>query len=155
MRLVKEGGTNLMSLLLNQAIKPSSSEFLIPVHYKDIARLPVQQQKAWNNACHNELGALHKRQVYDLVKLPSNCKVIRNRWVFAEKSNLWKHARLVAKGFSQIESINYEEIFSPVIHYETVHLMFSLVALEGMYMTGLDVRTAFLYGKLKEEIYIK
>jgi len=36
-RLVKEGGTNLMSLLLNKAMKPSSSEFLIPVHYKDIA----------------------------------------------------------------------------------------------------------------------
>jgi len=35
-RLVKEGGTNLMSLLLNQAIKPSSSEFLIPVHYKKL-----------------------------------------------------------------------------------------------------------------------
>jgi len=42
-----------------------------------------------------------------------------------------------------------------MIHYETVHLMFSLVALEGMYMTGLDVKTTFLYGKLKEEIYMK
>jgi len=106
-RLVKEGGTNLMSLLLNQAIKPSSSEFLIPVHYKDIARLLVQQQKAWNNACHDELEALHKRQVYDLVKLPPNHKVIGNRWVFAEKSDLWKCARLVAKGFSQSEGIDY------------------------------------------------
>jgi len=154
-RLVKKGGTNLMSLLLNQAIKPSSSEFLIPVHYKNIAQLPVQQQKAWNNACHDELEALCKRQVYDLVKLPPNCKVIGNRWVFAEKSDLWKHARLVAKGFSQIEDIDYEEIFSPIIHYETVCLMFSLVALEGMYMTGLDVKTTFLYRKLKEEIYMK
>jgi len=94
------------------------------------------------------------RQVYDLVKLPPNHKAIENRWVFAKKSNLWKHARLVAKGFSQIEGINYEEIFSPVIHYETVHLVFSLVALESMYMTGLDVKTVFLYGKLKEEIYM-
>jgi len=61
----------------------------------------------------------------------------------------------VAKGLSQIEGINYEEIFSPIIHYETIHLMFALVALKNMYMTGLDVKTAFLYGKLKEEIYMK
>jgi len=80
-KLVKEGGMNLMSLLQNQAMKPSSSEFLIPVHYKDIAWLPVQQQKAWNNACHNELEALCKRQVYNLVNLPLNCKVIGNQWV--------------------------------------------------------------------------
>jgi len=45
-RLVKEGGMNLMSLLLNQAMKPLSSEFKIPVHYKDIVQLPVQLQKA-------------------------------------------------------------------------------------------------------------
>ena len=87
-RLVKEGGTNLMSLLLNKAMKPSSSEFLIPVHYKDIAWLLVQQQKAWNEACHEELEALHKRQVYDLVDLPPNCKVLGNQWIFAEKSDL-------------------------------------------------------------------
>jgi len=59
------------------------------------------------------------------------------------------------KGFSQIEGIDYEEIFSPVIRYETIRLMFALIALENMYMTGLDVKTAFLYGKLKEEIYMK
>jgi len=52
--------------------------------------------------------------------LPPNCKVIRNRWVFSEKSDARKPAHLVAKGFSQIEGIDYEEIFSPMIHYETI-----------------------------------
>jgi len=42
-----------------------------------------------------------------------------------------------------------------MIQYETIHLMFALIALENMYMTGLDVKMAFLYCKLKEEIYMK
>src|SRR5882757_1368220 len=60
----------------------------------------------------------------------------------------------MAKGFSQVEGVDFDEIFSPVVRYETVHLMFALASLEGMYMTGLDVKTAFLYGKLEEEIYM-
>src|SRR5882757_11443291 len=60
----------------------------------------------------------------------------------------------MAKGFSQVEGVDFDEIFSPVVRYETVRLMFALASLEGMYMTGLDVKTAFLYGKLEEEIYM-
>jgi len=127
----------------------------VPVHYKDIARLPQQTQIGWRNACQDELKALQKRQVYDLVDLPPNRKAIGNRWVFLEKSDGRQHAHLVAKGFSQIEGIDYKEMFSPMIRYETIRLMFALVALENMYMTGLDVKTTFLYGKLKEEIYMK
>jgi len=59
----------------------------------------------------------------------------------------------MAKGFSQ--GVDYLEIFSPIIHYESIHLMFTLAALENWYITGLDVKMAFLYGKLNEEIYMK
>jgi len=61
----------------------------------------------------------------------------------------------VAKGFSQVEGVDYLEIFSPMICYESIHLMFALAALENWYITGLDVKTVFLYGKLNEEIYMK
>jgi len=61
----------------------------------------------------------------------------------------------VAKGYSQVEGVDYSEIFSPVIRYESIHLMFALAALENWYITSLDVKTAFLYGKLNEEIYMK
>jgi len=50
----------------------------------------------------------------------------------------------VAKGYSQVEGIDYLEIFSPVIHYKSIHLMFTLAALENWYITGLDVKMAFL-----------
>ena len=59
------------------------------------------------------------------------------------------------KDYSQIEGVNYDEIFSPVICYETVRITFRLATLEGMYMTGFNVKATFLYGKLDEEIYMK
>ena len=71
--------------------------------------------------------------------LPPNYKAIRNRWVLNQKTDGHKRARLVAKGYSQVEGIDYSEIFSPVIHYESIHLMFTLAPLENWYITGLDI----------------
>ena len=61
----------------------------------------------------------------------------------------------VAKGFSQQEGIDFNEIFSPVVHFETVRLMLALSALQDWHMEAVDVKTAFLYGKLDEEIYMQ
>ena len=71
------------------------------------------------------------------------------------KSDGCKKARLVAKGFSQVEGLDFDQVFSPVVRFETVHLMLALAALENWYITGLDVRSAYLYGKLDEEIYME
>ena len=79
--------------------------------------------------------------------------MIKNRWVFDIKTDGRKKARLVAKGFSQVEGIDYDEVFSPVVCFETVRIMFALVTLNNWHISGLDVKTAFLYGKLDEEIY--
>ncbi|GLB43947.1 putative mitochondrial protein [Lyophyllum shimeji] len=90
-----------------------------------------------------------------MTDLPPGKKVIKNRWVFVTKSDGRKKARLVAKGFSQVEGIDFDEIFSPVVRYETVRLMFATAALENWCFLALDVVSAFLYGKLDEEIYMQ
>ena len=82
-------------------------------------------------------------------------KVIGCRWVFDVKSDGRKKARLIAQGFSQVEGLDFNELFSPVVCFESVRLIFALATLEGYYMTGVDVRTAYLYGKLDEEIYMQ
>ena len=60
----------------------------------------------------------------------------------------------MAKGFLQIEGIDFEELFSPVVRFESVRLILALAALESWHLQALDVKTAFLYGKLDEEIYM-
>ena len=95
------------------------------------------------------------QNVFKVINLPKGCKIIKNHWVFDIKSDGQNKTRLVAKGFSQVEGIDYNELFSPVVHFETVRLMFALASLEGWYITSLDVRNAFLYGKLDKEIYME
>jgi len=151
-RLVWEGGVEFIAFLLNKAVSMASDQL---VFYKDIARLPSQLREQWKKACQEELEALRKRKVFELADLPKGCKAIKNRWIFTTKSNGHKKARLVAKGFSQIEGIHFDQIFSPVVRYESIRLLLVAAALEGWHIEGLNVKSAFLYGQLDEEIYIE
>ena len=150
--LVREGGVEFITFLLNKAVPMALYQ---PVFYKDIARLPSQLWEQWKKACQKELEALHKRKVFELANLPKGHKAIKNCWIFTIKSDGHKKARLVAKGFSQIEGIDFNQIFSLVVWYESVHLLLEAAALEGWHIKGLDVKSAFLYRQLDEEIYIE
>ena len=159
-QLCREGGVELITELLSKAVPvdddalPDTSK-IRDWTFKDILKLPSAQQKEWMNACREELEALRQRKVYSLVDRPKGRKVIKCRWVFDQKSDGRKRARLVAKGFSQVEGIDYDEIFSPVVRYETFRLVMALAALEGWHWSGLDVSKAFLYGDLDEEVYME
>jgi len=160
LKLQKEGGVRFILYLVNKAIPRHDNDLPSELNvqnwtFRDILRLPAVKQKEWKDACHEELESLRKRNIYELVKLPPGRKAIKNRWVFAIKSDGRKRARLVAKGFSQVEGLDYDEIFSPVVRFESVRLLFALAALENWQMTALDVKTAFLYGQLDEEIYME
>ena len=96
-----------------------------------------------------------KRKVFELADLPKGRKAIKNRWVFMTKSDGCKKARLVAKGFSQIQGIDFDHIFSPVVWYESIRLLLAVAALENWHIEGLNIKSAFLYGQLDEEIYME
>ena len=158
--LAKEGGVNFLNHLLASAVSPYSGQVpdearIREWSFKDILRFPLAQRRMWMDACRQELDSLHARHVYDLVDPPQGRRIIRNRWVFDKKTDGRMKARLVAKGFSQVEGIDYNDIFSPVVRYETVRLMVSLAALKQWHMRSVDVKTAFLYGKLDEELYME
>eukprot|EP00253_Pinus_taeda_P004283 PITA_04283 len=96
----------------------------------------------------------------DLVPLPKGQKLVRCKWVYRTKYGPdWKvdkdKACLVAKGFSQVEGIDYTETFSPVAKMNSVHLVLSLVASFKGEVHQMDVKSAFLHGHLHEEIYME
>ena len=63
---------------------------------------------------------LKERKVSEVTNCPTDYKIIKNHWVFDVKTNSCKHACLVANGFSQMEGVNYDQIFSPVVQFETM-----------------------------------
>jgi len=153
-----EGGA-LWEYLLSKAI-PHHNELPDPMNVrdwttKDISKLSAKDQQAWCKAQFEELEALKKRNIYELADLPPGCKAIKNHWVFDLKSDGHKKARLVAKGFSQIEGLDFDEIFSPVVWFALVHTILTLAVLEKWKIKGLDVKSAFLYGMLDEELYME
>ena len=81
--------------------------------------------------------------------------MIDNQWIFDVKPDGCNHACLVAKGFSQVEGVDFDKIFSPVVRFETVWLMLALATLENWHIESLDVCSTYLYGKLINEIYMK
>ena len=70
------------------------------------------------------------------------------------KSDSCKKAQFVTKGFTQVFGIDYENTFSPVAWFETLWLLLSLAVLHDWKLEALDIKIAFLFGELEEEIYM-
>jgi len=111
--------------------------------------------KQWSDACQYEIDALHKNDTWELVDLPPGRKSIKSKWVFKLKADGRYCVRLVAKGFTQIPGIDYDETFSPIARFESLRLLLALAALEDWEIHQMDVKSAFLNGVLDKEIYME
>jgi len=114
-RLSQEGGVNFLLFLVSKAVLVHENKEPKEWTYKDMIGLPAGQLEEWRTACQREIETLTKHHVFDMVVHPSGCRVIKNRWVFDVKPNGRKRARLIAKGFSQVEGKDFDQIFSPVV----------------------------------------
>jgi hypothetical protein len=106
-----------------------------------------------------EIKALHGNHTWSLVPLHPSMNVVGSRWVYKIKRHAdgridrYK-ARLVARGFTQQEGIDYLETFSPVVKPTTVRLVITIAVTHGWKIHQLDVHNAFLNGILQEEVYM-
>ena len=150
--LVREGGTEHICFLL--ALRATETHVL-PKTFKDVTKLPVDSKKRWLESCLKELKSLKDRDVYEIVDLSKRRKAVKNCWVFNIKPDSCYRSHLVAKGFSQVKGIDFDELFSPVVRYETMRLLLAVVALEDLDIQSVDIKTAYLYGDLDEEIYME
>lgn len=128
-----------------------------PRTYRDA--VTGKEKEKWLVAMNEEMQSLHKNETWRLVVRPSNSRVVGCKWIFKKKQEaagkLRFKARLVAQGFSQREGVDYNEIFSPVVKQRSIRLMLALVNYHDMELEQMDVKTAFLYGELEEEILMK
>ena len=120
----------------------------------------AMEEKVWRDACEEDIKSIVKNKTWDLVDLPPGAKPIGLKWIFKIKRNadgrINKHkSRLVAKGYIQRHGIDFEEVFAPVARIETVRFIIALAASNGWEIHHLDVKTAFLLGEIKEEVYVK
>ena len=122
--------------------------------------LKSPDKELWIKAMKEEMDSMKSNHVWDLVDLPPGRKAIGNKWVLRIKrkadGTVERHkARLVAKGYTQQEGIDYEETFSPVVRFASIHLFLVIVAHMDLELYQMDVTTTFLNGELDEEIYME
>nr|GEU37808.1 hypothetical protein [Tanacetum cinerariifolium] len=94
-----------------------------------------------------------------LVDLPNGKRTIRTKWVFRNKKDergivIRNKARLVAQGYTQKEGIDYDEVFAAIASIEAIRLFFAYASFMGFIVYQMDIKSAFLYGTIKEEVYV-
>lgn len=128
-----------------------------PLHYGDV--FGRVDEAEWRKAIENEIQSLNENETWEIVASPKTFKLLGTRWVFKlkdEPGGKRKYkARLVARGFQQKEGIDFHETYAPVARLPTVRLILAMSAQFGLETRHLDVTTAFLYGHLKETVYLK
>ncbi|GJW35251.1 retrovirus-related pol polyprotein from transposon TNT 1-94 [Tanacetum coccineum] len=114
---------------------------------------------SWIEAMQEELLQFKLQQVWTLVDLPHGKRAISTKWVYKNKKDergimIRNKARLVTQGYTQEEGIDYDEVFAPVARIEAIRLFLAYASFKDFVVYQMDVKSAFLYGKIEEEVYV-
>ncbi|GKC51960.1 retrovirus-related pol polyprotein from transposon TNT 1-94 [Tanacetum coccineum] len=125
-----------------------------PKNYKD-----ALTQACWIEAMQEELNEFEHLEVSELVPRPDKVMVITLKWIYKVKLDelggiLKNKARLVARGYRQEEGIDFEESFAPVARLDAIQIFLVYAAHMNMIVYQMDVKTVFLNGILREEVYV-
>jgi len=138
---------NILGML--QLIKADPSTFEEAVEHRE-----------WKDAMNEEYQCIIKNGILEIVPRPQDKSVVNSKWIYKIKHEVdgsidkYKE-RFVARGFSQLEGIEYEETFAPTTRYTTIRSLVSLAASMGWNIHQMHLKTAFLNGTIDEEVYIE
>jgi Reverse transcriptase (RNA-dependent DNA polymerase) len=126
---------------------------LEPKNFKD-----DNNDSYWICAIQEELNQFERNQVWELVPRPNNRVIISTKWVFRNKLDeneiiVRNKARFIAQGYTQQAGIDFEEIFAPVAHLESIRMLLAYASHKGFTLYQMDIKSAFLNGFLDEEVY--
>ncbi|KAK8556166.1 hypothetical protein V6N13_064247 [Hibiscus sabdariffa] len=128
-----------------------------PKTYQEAVASPDSEK--WLEAMRSEMDSMSENQVWTLVEPPEGIKPIGCKWVFKKKTDMDGNVqtykgRLVAKGFRQIHGVDYDETFSPVAMIKSIRILLAVATFHDYEIWQMDVKTAFLNGKLEEDVYM-
>jgi hypothetical protein len=117
------------------------------------------QDSDWVMAMQEELNNFTRNEVWHLVPCP-NQNVVGTKWVFRNKQDehgvvTRNKARLVAKGYSQVEGLDFGETYAPIARLESIRILLAYATYHGFKLYQMDVKSAFLNGPIKEEVYVE
>nr|GEX28418.1 putative ribonuclease H-like domain-containing protein [Tanacetum cinerariifolium] len=149
----------------NQEETPSLDNILLLTNrFKDILGEPKKifdalQDPSWVEAMQEELFQFKIQKVWTLVDCLKGVRPIGTKWVLKNKKDergivIRNKARLVAQGHTQKEEIDYDEVFAPIARIETIRLFLAYASFMGFTVYQIDVKSAFLYGTIDEEVYV-
>jgi hypothetical protein len=114
----------------------------------------------WVKAMNDELDQIEKNNTWEMVHRPEDKNVIGSKWIFKNKLNeqgqvVKNKARLVCKGYAQIEGLDFDETFVPVARLEAIRMFLAYAFHKRFKVYQMDVKSAFLNGDLSEEVYME
>nr|GFB67464.1 retrovirus-related Pol polyprotein from transposon TNT 1-94 [Tanacetum cinerariifolium] len=169
---VSSAGTPLSTTIDQDApsphISPSSSALqshslppggVVEPHFMEDHIVAPVDNNPFFQAMQDEIHEFDRLQVWELVPQSDYVMIIALKWIYKVKLDeygdvLRNKARLVAKGYSQEEGIDFEESFAPVARIEAIRIFIANAISRNMTVYQMDVKTAFLNGDLKEEVYV-
>ena len=130
---------------------------LDPASWQEAMDGPNAEQ--WREGLNEELAGFQENNVYEIVPVPDGVKPIKSKVVpkvkIDEKGNIARYkVRIVARGDTQREGVDYKEVFAPTANLESVRIICTLAAKYNLELDQMDVSTAYLNGELQEEIYM-
>ncbi|GKA15542.1 putative ribonuclease H-like domain-containing protein [Tanacetum coccineum] len=119
----------------------------------------ASKDPSWIEAMQEEVLQFKLQEVWTLVDLLNRKRAVGTKWVFRNKKDergivIKNKARLVAQGYTQEEGIYYDEVFTPVARIEAIRLFLAYASFKDFVVYQMDVKSAFLYGKIEEEVYV-
>ena len=129
-----------------------------PQNYKEAIQSPESEH--WKNAMEDEINSLKENNTFTLTTLPEGRKIVGGRWVYTVKENpndpnkTYK-ARYVAKGYSQVKGVDYEDTFAPTANFTSIRILMQLAAQYDLILHQMDVKTAYLNAPIDCEIFME
>nr|GEW24463.1 putative reverse transcriptase domain-containing protein [Tanacetum cinerariifolium] len=145
--------------MVSNVDEASTSHNVLNKHLEDAYFDATLRDAVWVSAMQDELDQFERLKVWRLVPRPKGKTIIKTRWIFKYKKDerslvIQNKARLVAVRYSQQEGINYDKTFTPVARIESIRLFLAYATHKDFTVFQMDVKTSFLNGILKEEVYV-